>query len=84
MKKRVKKNNLINGLKKGLKDFAGLIAVIVNTFLLLVVYLIGVGATTIVAKLTGKHFLQKKLDKKTYWTDLNLKKEKMEEYYRQF
>lgn len=74
------------GFKKGIKEFGENIAIIVNSALLLIVYIIGVGITSMVAKICGKHFLKNKLSKesKTYWTDLNLSKKNMEKYYRQF
>jgi len=74
------------GFKEGFKDFGHSISVIVNSALLLAVYLVGVGLTSIFAKLSGKRFLHKKLSKsrETYWSDLNLKKKPIDEYYRQF
>lgn len=73
------------GFKGGMKKFGENIALIINTILLFFVYLIGVGITSIVAKIVGKHFLEKKLSKKdTYWNSLKLKKKPIEEYYRQF
>jgi len=72
------------GLKKGMKEFGGNIALIINTVLLSFVYFIGVGLTSIIAKIFGKHFLEMKLSKNSYWSDLNLKKKNMESYYRQF
>ncbi len=74
------------GFKKGMKLFGDNIALIINSILLSVVYLIGVGITSIVAKLVGKHFLDTKINKeaKTYWSDLDLKKKPINEYYRQF
>lgn len=74
------------GFKKGTKDFGDNIVLIVNVILLSVVYFIGVGLTSILAKLFRKKFLETKISKerKTYWSDLNLRKKPMEEYYRQF
>lgn len=74
------------GFQKGLKNFGHNITVIINSTLLSVVYLIGIGITSIVAKLFGKRFLDVGAPKKkgTYWSDLNLKKKPIEEYYRQF
>lgn len=73
------------GFRTGMQDFGYNITVIINSFLLSVVYLTGVGLTSIVAKISGKHFLEiKKSEKESYWSDLNLKKKQMEEYYRQF
>ena len=63
------------------------IAIIINTIMLFIVYLVGVGITSIIAKIVGKHFMGMRLKKGkdgTYWKDLNLKKKEMDEYYRQF
>jgi len=75
-----------NGFMEGMKNFGQGIALIINSVLLTIVYLIGVGFTSIFAKPFRKHFLDMKLSKKkeTYWSDLNLKKRPIEEYYRQF
>ena len=75
---------------KSLRDsfvFVGqLVATIVNTALLLVVYALGVGLTAIVAKCVGKSFLALKIDREsaTYWRDIPQKKEAIDQYYRQF
>ncbi|MEK6855100.1 MAG: hypothetical protein AABX73_02675 [Nanoarchaeota archaeon] len=73
-------------LKNGQKLFGEDVAIIVNSALLSLVYLIGVGLTFLAAKLTGKKFLDLKIDeeKSTYWQDINTTKGSMEEYYRQF
>jgi hypothetical protein len=78
--------NFSKGFAQGFKDFGNNISIIVNSVLLLIVYILGVGITSLIAKIFGKHFLEMKLSKKekTYWSDLNLKKKPIEEYYRQF
>jgi hypothetical protein len=83
-----------SGFHRGMKDFGSCLSTIINSAMLFIVYLIGVGLTSLVAKLAGKHFLDmnldrdKKLDtdkkKKTYWSDLKLKKKDAIEYCRQF
>ena len=77
---------LLKGFKRGLGLFGENISTIVNTLLLFVVYLIGIGLTSIFAKITGKVFLEMKLSSKvdTYWLDLNQKVKSDDEYYRQF
>ena len=77
---------LFCGFQKGMKKFSHGITIIVNTLLLSLVYVIGVGITSLFAGLFGRHFLDMKLSKSrsTYWQDLNLKKKPIEEYYRQF
>lgn len=73
------------GFRKGMKSFGECISIIVNSLLLSVVYLVGVGVTSIFARLFGKHFLDKKpIKKDSYWEDLNLGKRSMDEYTRQF
>lgn len=73
-------------LKKGQKSFGEDISRIVNLILLTMVYFIGVGFTSLIAKLFGKHFLELKTNKnlESYWSDLNLTKKPVAEYYRQF
>jgi hypothetical protein len=73
------------GFKTGMKEFGTNIGVIVNSILLLFVYLIGVGLTSLVAKLSGKRFLELKPGrKKSYWTKLDMKAGKLEDHYRQY
>lgn len=75
-----------NGLKNGQKLFGEDITQIINFILLTIVYFIGVGLTSIVAKLVGKSFLELEIDKtkESYWEELNLSKTELNEYYRQF
>jgi len=82
----MKLKQFIKGFKKGMGNFGHGIALVVNSVLLLIVYLVGVGFTFVFAKLFSKHFLDMKLSEKreSYWSDLDLKKKKIEEYYRQF
>lgn len=74
-------------IKEGMKDFGETISIIINSILLLIVYILGVGLTSIIAKfLFGKHFLETEIlrERKSYWSNLNLTKKNQEEYYRQF
>ena len=74
------------GFKEGMKDFGEHIAIIVNTILLSVVYFVGIGLTSLVAKILRKKFLETHISKtsSSYWSDLNLKNKSKEESYRQF
>lgn len=76
----------IKSFKIGFKEFGENIVFLVNSILLSIVYIFGVGITSIIAKLSKKTFLDTKIDKKakTYWCDLNLDKKPIDEYYRQF
>lgn len=75
-----------SGFKKGFISFGQNIGLIVNVILLSFVYIVGVGLTSIVAKIVGKHFIENKISKEatTYWTELNIKKREIEKYYKQF
>jgi cytochrome c biogenesis protein CcdA len=72
--------------KEGMISFGKDISTIVNTLLLLIIYILGVGITSSVALVVGKKFLETDLskDKNSYWTNLDLKKKKLDEYYSQF
>jgi len=72
------------GLRGGMKLFGHDIAGLVNTILLSVAYIIGVGITALIAKLSGKRFLDLRLNPKarTYWQDTD--KNQHEGIYRQF
>jgi hypothetical protein len=75
----------LKSMKEGMHTFGQTIATLVNTLLLTVVYIIGVGITSIIAKLFRKQFLEMKLKKEgSYWTTLDLKKQDKEKHYRQF
>jgi len=73
------------GMSSGMKSFGKLISAIINSSLLLIVYLVGVGITSIIAKLVGKRFLDTKPSaKSSYWSPLNLKTRPLKDHYRQF
>jgi hypothetical protein len=72
-------------LKKFHKTFMLVTTSIVNFILLSLVYFIGVGLTSIIAKVLGKSFLDLgKKNKKSYWVTKEESKKKLEEYYKQF
>lgn len=77
---------LISGFKKGFESFGANITFIINTILLLLVYFVGVGITSLFAKITGKHFLKRGFSKSkvSYWKEVSIGKQKTEEYYKQF
>lgn len=78
-------NWFFKGVRQGFEDFGFMIANGINYILLSFVYIVAVGPTSIIAKITGNHFLDLgKVKKKTYWKELNLGKEPEENYYRQF
>ncbi len=79
-----KLRQFFNGFHKGMKSFSDNLSIIINFLLLSIVYLVGIGLTSIVAKLFSKHFLDMKKKKDSYWHDLNLKNKSVEEYYKQF
>ena len=78
--------DLFIGINKGIKYFTSSLQLFINSLLLTLVYFIGVGLSTLIAKLFRIHFLDKRISKncESYWSDLNLSKEQTERYYRQF
>jgi len=72
--------------KNGTHDFAMAISSIINVILLSLTYLIAVGLTSVAGKLVKKRFLNIDLSKKkkSYWSNLNLKVKKIEEYYKRY
>ncbi len=77
-------SSFFRGAKRGFSVFGHNLSLIVNSVLLTPVYFVGVGLTSVFAKLAKKHFLITGKEKKTYWSELNLKKRPVDEYYRQF
>ena len=82
----MEKKSFLEGVKGGQKKYGESLAAIVNSILLSLAYFLGVGLTFIFAKLSKKHFLDLKLDRsrESYWEELNLDKERIESYYKQF
>ncbi|MEK6879727.1 MAG: hypothetical protein AABY22_08980 [Nanoarchaeota archaeon] len=78
--------DFLEGFKKGQVFFGESIAFLINTVLLTIVYFVGVGLTSIIAKIFGKGFIDMKTDPQTgsYWKELNLDKKPIQYYYRQF
>ena len=78
--------SLWGSLRDGMRHFGDDIAGLINTVLLLIVYVFGVGLTALVAKLVGKQFLDRKpvAKKNTYWRDVSTKKPDMDSHFRQF
>ena len=78
--------SLFKGFRKGQKLFGDTMLALPISIVLTFVYIVGVGLTSIIAKMFGKHFLDTKLDsrRRTYWEDLDLTTKKKEAYYRQF
>lgn len=69
---------------KPFKKFGEFIASVVNTTLLAIVYFIGVGVISLVARLFGKHFLEMNSKASSYWCSRGAESKEMNDYYRQF
>lgn len=74
------------GFMSGMHAFTANIVTIINTILLTVVYIIGVGPISIIGRIKGKQFLdmKRKSQKNSYWETLDLKRKSKKEYYKQF
>ena len=78
-------NLFFKGLQQGFKNFGHAITQIINFFLLLVVYFIGIGPVSVISRLSGKHFLElKKQNKPSNWHEHKVAKQPLEKYYRTF
>lgn len=76
--------SFLRGLKLGFAAFGANISAIVNAVLLSVAYIVGIGLTALVARLSRKKFLDVAKRKTTYWKPVSQRMHKMEESYRQF
>jgi len=74
----------IISFKAGFEDFGHTISGLINTALLSIVYFLGVGPTSLTAKLVGKSFLKLLVQAESYWSNLDIDKKSMEHYHRQF
>lgn len=79
-----KEKGFLKSIKRALSSISKVISSVINSILLSIVYLLGVGPTSIIAKLSKKRFLDSKKSKTTYWKPLNLNKKQTKSYYRQF
>ncbi|HIH24087.1 TPA: hypothetical protein HA251_03575 [Candidatus Woesearchaeota archaeon] len=75
----------LRGMRNGMKLFGDNITIIVNTIVLTIVYFFGIGITALIARLAGKKFIDKSINKrtKTYWKELGLKRRPLDDHYRQ-
>lgn len=82
----VKMRLLFKGIYEGMGRFGKLVSSIINIFLLLLVFVFGVGLVSIFSRIFGKKYLEMNLDKnsKTYWQDSIIGKRKKEDYYKPF
>ena len=69
----------------GMKMFSENIAIIVNTALLFITYVVGVGLSFLISKISNKKFLDDKVpnDATTYWENIDIKNDE-DSYYKQF
>ena len=69
----------------GFRNFSHTLTNIVNFFLLLIVYVIGIGLVSITGKLSGKHYLElRKSGTRSKWHEHKVTKQPLEKYYRTF
>ncbi len=73
------------GFRKGMRMFGQDLTEPLITVLLFVVYILGVGITSLFAKARGKHFLFWRMrEAVSYWEDFAPKKPSKNSHYRQF
>ena len=73
------------GIKKGFELYGETIIIVINSSLLTIVYFLGVGTTSIIAKIVGKRFMNLNFNEKnSYWEEVEKVDRNKEPYYRQF
>ena len=82
----VPNKSFFSGVREGFTFFGECITTLVNSILLAIVYLIGVGLTSLVSRLFRKSFIDLGLKPKSesYWIDASQKKRALDDNYRQF
>lgn len=74
----------MNSFLKGFKEQGENISILVNSILLFIVYIVGIGITSLILKLFRKEFLSMKKYDESYFEDLNLGKKEYDEYLKQY
>ncbi len=77
---------LFSGIYEGLAAFGKIVSNIVNFFLLLIVFVFGIGLVSVVGKLRGKKFLSLGFNSKakSYWGESPALNRKLEDYLKPF
>jgi len=72
--------------RRGFEDFGKIITSVVNFFLLLLVYVLGVGMSAVITRISGKKVMDMTVDKsaKSYWKEYRHGTESKDGHYRQF
>ncbi|MAF37092.1 hypothetical protein CL622_08315 [archaeon] len=73
------------GIKDGIHAFGEAISLVVNTILLFVAYVVGIGFVAIIAKIKKKHFLRMEIEQtqSSYWEDIEQNNLSLKSCYRQ-
>ncbi len=76
----------LKGFVKGFKSFGQNLGDLINMFILLFVYILGVGLSALLVRFLRKNLLDMAPSSKkmTYWVHLDLKQDGVESHYRQF
>ncbi|MFH1403206.1 MAG: hypothetical protein ABIH11_02940 [Candidatus Altiarchaeota archaeon] len=77
-------NDFLRGFRKGFEGFGKHATGAVNSILLTIVYVLGVGPVSLAYRISGRHFLDMKKRDGTYYVERKTGEGKREEYYRQF
>ena len=77
---------LFKGIYEGLGSFGRIVSGIVNFFLLLIIYLLGIGLVSLIFKFRKKKFLSLgwNSELKSYWADSPILHRKKGDYFKPF
>ena len=76
--------SFLRGFKEGFKEFGLRVNSAVTVFVMLFVYIIGIGLTSVFGKLSKKKFLDLNPQKDSYWIIVEDSEKTIEDYRRSF
>lgn len=79
----IRNNLFLKSFVRGFQAFGMHVTTVVNFVLLLIVYFVGIGLTSLFGKAARKRFMELNPQSETYWTELKLSYKK-EDYKKMF
>jgi hypothetical protein len=76
--------SFFGGFKLGFTSFGHRVNSVVTAAVLVMVYVIGIGFTTLLGRIAGKKFMDMNPGGESYWTDVEQKEETLDDCRRSF
>jgi hypothetical protein len=77
-------NAFLKGVRSGFKKFGHRVNSVVNTVVLIPVYFLGVGLTSVIGKIAKKKFMDLDPKGESYWVEVKENEHDLEYYRRSF